>query len=296
MADVDVAFERPSSARGYRTALWFSSLPVARPERHEPAFGVPERVRQCGAGWTIAEPLLISRTTRSSPRSRRCSRRAGGDDDREHAYHSTRPSASRRALPSSHNARVQLMRSADRSRAAEVCRERRRRTDDVAAGWASRGRGIHLRERRRHLRGRALHQLVVACVWLELRIGTSRPVRPLQLGGSTPIPWPPPTPPGESRAPAPRTDVAGGTALVWAADPTLGANDVADLRSITPRAARTRKSEPHRRARCRPSRSRHRPTGVNVVRPLPGAELTLNQTVFFDALVEDFEDGFGCCN
>ena len=112
------------------------------------------------------------------------------------------------------------------------------------------------------------------------------------------IPWPPPTPPGASTAPASLHRSWRGWRRscgrpIRPSAPTTSPTSC----SITPGAARTRKSEPSstRSLPCRAALG-NVPPAVNVVRPLPGAELTLNQTVFFDALVEDSEDGFGCCN
>ena len=89
---------------------------------------------------------------------------------------------------------------------------------------------------------------------------------------------------------------AGVAALVWAADPTQSADDVERVLFATA------KSSPDAKvgrvvdalSAVLAALGNINPT-VDVTRPREGAELNLNATVFFDALVSDFEDGNACC-
>ena len=90
--------------------------------------------------------------------------------------------------------------------------------------------------------------------------------------------------------------VAGVAALVWAADPGLSASDVEDLLFDSAKA-----SPDDEVGRVVDALGAVQlalgniPPAVDVNRPSPGDEIRLSETVFFDAVVEDFEDGFGCC-
>ena len=89
---------------------------------------------------------------------------------------------------------------------------------------------------------------------------------------------------------------AGVAALVWAADPGQSASDVEDV------LLASAKSSPDGKVgrvvdalgAVGSVLGNVAPT-VAVTRPSPGDELDLNATVFFDALVADFEDGIACC-
>lgn len=89
---------------------------------------------------------------------------------------------------------------------------------------------------------------------------------------------------------------AGVAALVWAADPSQSASDVENV--LLGSAKASPDSEVGRvvdaLGAVRAVLGNVPPT-IDVVRPRPGDVLDLNATVFFDALVSDFEDGNACC-
>ena len=90
--------------------------------------------------------------------------------------------------------------------------------------------------------------------------------------------------------------VAGIAALVWAADLAQSASDVED--ALLDNAKTSPDDEVGRvvdaLGAVRSVLGNVPPT-IDVVRPSPGDELDLNATVFFDAIVTDFEDGIACC-
>lgn len=89
---------------------------------------------------------------------------------------------------------------------------------------------------------------------------------------------------------------AGVAALVWAANPSQSASDVEAVLFASAKASPDAKV-----GRVIDALGAVRavlgnvPPTVDVVRPSPGDVLDLNATVFFDALVTDFEDGNACC-
>jgi hypothetical protein len=90
---------------------------------------------------------------------------------------------------------------------------------------------------------------------------------------------------------------AGIAALIWAADPSLSANDVEDI------LFDSAKSSPDDEVGlvvdalgAVQMALGNIPPSVIVQNPDPNDQIQVNQSVFFNALVEDFEDGgFGCC-
>ena len=89
---------------------------------------------------------------------------------------------------------------------------------------------------------------------------------------------------------------AGVAALVWAADPGQSAGDVEDVLLASAKASPDGKvGRVVDALGAVGSVLGNVPPTVDVTRPSPGDELDLNATVFFDALVDDFEDGIACC-
>ncbi|MEX2501296.1 MAG: S8 family serine peptidase [Trueperaceae bacterium] len=89
---------------------------------------------------------------------------------------------------------------------------------------------------------------------------------------------------------------AGVAALVWAADPTLSASDVeATLFASAKSSPDGRVGRVVDALGAVQATLGNVPPTVAMTRPTEGAELNLNATVFFDAIVSDFEDGVACC-
>ncbi len=90
---------------------------------------------------------------------------------------------------------------------------------------------------------------------------------------------------------------AGVAALIWAADPTQSASDVED---VLLGSAKTSPDDQVGRVIDALGAVRtvlgNLPPTVEVTRPSAGDVLDLNATVFFDAIVTDFEDGIACCS
>jgi hypothetical protein len=90
---------------------------------------------------------------------------------------------------------------------------------------------------------------------------------------------------------------AGVAALVWAADPSQSASDVEDV--LFANAKTSPDDEVGRVVDALGAVNAvlgNIPPAIEVTRPDAGDELDLNATVFFDAIVTDFEDGVACCD
>lgn len=90
---------------------------------------------------------------------------------------------------------------------------------------------------------------------------------------------------------------AGVAALIWAADMSQGASDVENILFESAKSSSDDKVGLVIDALAAVQLALGNvPPAVDVIRPSPGDEIHLNETVFFDAIVNDFEDGVGCCD